>query len=134
MTPTRAHPPAESPESRRIADAAVSTWLGVADALSPIIGERGFAAMFRRCLHLMRVEYPWLAEVHEAATAAYDFTALQRALARQSDSTAAAANGALLQCFYDLLITLIGESLTRRLLDPVLGYPSSGDAAKESAP
>jgi hypothetical protein len=134
MLPILAQFPAEGTETGRIADAAVATWLGVAAALSPIIGERGFAAMYKRCLHLMRVDYPWLTAVHEAAPAAYDFTALQTALALQTDSTAAAANGALLRCFYDLLITLIGESLTQRLLDPVLVDPSSGDAAQESAP
>ena len=54
--------------------------------MSPIIGERGFAAMYKRCLHLIRVDYPWLAAVHEAAPAAYDFTALQTARTKTSIS------------------------------------------------
>lgn len=125
---------ASSPEAQAIAAAAVSTWRGLATALSPIVGERGFAALHRRCLYLLRVEYPWLQAVDADAPEADAFTALLVALARQPHVEAAAASAALLRTLDELLTNLIGESLTDQILGPILDHPSRGEAAQESAP
>ena len=52
---------------------------------------------------------------------------------RRCRAIAVAANAALLQNFQDLLTSLIGLSLTERLLSPVWDKPSSGQAEQDTA-
>ena len=118
----------------QIADAAVATWRSIDAVLSPIIGQRGVAALYKRSLYLSRGDHPWLAAAAEDALQPDDFTALHRALAKQTSVNAAAANGALLTIFSDLLNSLIGASLTERLLQSVWSHPSSGHAVQENTP
>jgi hypothetical protein len=117
----------------RIADAAVSMWRDVDAALSPIIGRRGVAALFQRSLFVTRPAHSWLASVHESTAWPGQFDALHAALSRQTGQLAAAANGALMQNFSDLLGNLIGGSLTERLLASVRDHPLSGDAAQDAS-
>jgi hypothetical protein len=102
-----------------IADSAISTWHDISAALSPIIGQRGAMAVYKRSLALTRADYPWLAAAQEHSLHPDDFAALQQALALQTRPNAAAANGALLQRFTELLNNLIGPSLSERLLRSV---------------
>ena len=118
-----------------IAQSALSTWRDIDDALSPIIGRRGVAGLYKRSLSLTRVAYPALTAVFEVTRAPGDYSTLQQALAQQSAPAALAASVALLQTFRDLLTKLIGQSLSARLLDPVLDKPpSSGNAAQDTSP
>lgn len=117
-------------DAEHIANAARSIWRDVDAALSPIIGQRGVAALYRRSLDLTRADYHCLVAVYDAASERDEFVALQAALARQENSDAAVANDALLQTFCNLLTTLIGASLTERLLQAVWDKHTSGDAAR----
>lgn len=122
-------------DAGHIANEAVSMWRDVDAALSPIIGQRGVAALFRRSVSLIRPEHAWLAAVQEgAAQPDDDFAALRSTLSQQTSSNAVAANNALLQKFVDLLTNLIGESLTERLLRSVWDNPSSDGAVQEISP
>ena len=58
--------------------------------------------------------------------------ALQIVLAQQTCPIAVAANMALLQNFQDVLTSLIGLSLTERLLRPVWDKVSSGQAEQDT--
>jgi hypothetical protein len=60
-----------------------------------------------------------------------DFDALRASLKQQSVANAIATHGALLQQFIDLLTTLIGKSLTERLLQSVLDNPPRHGAVQE---
>ncbi len=117
-------------DAEHVANAARSIWRDVDAALSPIIGQRGVAALYRRSLDLVRADHPCLVAVYDAAFERDEFLALQAVLARQESSDAAGANDALLQTFCDLLTTLIGASLTERLLQTVWDKHRSGDAAR----
>lgn len=119
-------------DASRIAEMAVLIWRDVGVALSPIIGHTGIAALFKRSLYLTRGAHPCLATVLEDQTQPDELTATQSALAQQTSATAVAANIALLQNFEDLLISLIGLSLTERLLRPVWDKPSSGQAKQDT--
>ena len=55
-------------------------------------------------------------------------------LSQQTSATAAAANSALLQMFFDLLGRLIGTPLAERLLPSMRDTPNSGDAAQDTSP
>jgi len=116
MAATRA---LKSADPAQIADAIASTLQAIDTALRPIIGERGVAALYRRSLYRAGPAHPWLAGVHEGVQAEMDLAALKSALAQQSSDHAAAGGSALLQTFYDLLASLIGSSLTERLLRSV---------------
>ena len=105
-------------DSGQVADNALGIWREIDASLAPVIGRRGVAALYQRSLHLVRREYPWLLAAHSAATGfGDDFSELQQALDLQTCTESIAANTALLNAFYGLLISLIGESLTRRLLN-----------------
>ena len=123
---------AEGADADRIADAAVSTWREMDAALSPVIGQRGVAALFNRSLHLKRADHPWLAAAQADAQGSSGFAALQTALSQQTTTKAMAANGELLHAFCDLLGTLVGSSLTERLLKPVWTKAPTGKPAQDS--
>lgn len=139
--------PVESQESQRIAvalarraetagqiaDTMVSTWQAIDAALSPIIGQRGVAMLYKRSLYLTGPPHPWLAGMHEGSLATMDLAALKSVFARQSSTQAATAGGALLHTFRELLSSLIGPSLTERLLRPVWAPFSSGPPAQDTS-
>jgi hypothetical protein len=66
---------------------------------------------------------------HTSLAEPIDFAALQPTLLRQTRANVVAANGALLEKFLEQLASLIGESLTERLLHAVVDIYSTGDAA-----
>ena len=129
-----AHRIGEDASAAQIAEAIVSTWQGIEAALSPVIGKRGVAALYERSLHLSGLSHPWLAATRESVQTTMDLPALKSALSQQSSANAAAAGGALLQTVYELLASLIGPSLTERLLDPVWARLSSGLPAQDTTP
>lgn len=123
----------ESVDAVRIAEIAVSIWEGVGVALAPIIGQPGVAALFKRSVFLTRDTHPCLSAVNESTLSSKNELAmLQMLLAQQASAEAVAVNVALLQNFHELLVSLIGASLTERLLRPVWDIPSSGDAVQET--
>ena len=123
---------AESADVSRTMDRAISRWCEVAAALSPIIGQPGVAALFKRSINLTCADYPSLAVLCEGAFEPDEFTALRNALAQETH--AAAANDALLRTFRDLLKNLVGASLAERLLGSVWNHPSSGHAVQDAMP
>ena len=112
----------EAPDASAIAEATLNTWQQVADRLAPVIGARGVDALFSRSLHVTSKTFPWLAmagnDGNDGNSAAL-LASLKARLAGQETAAAAEASHALLVNFTELLATLIGESLTDRLLAPV---------------
>lgn len=96
-------------------------WSGLDVALAPIIGTRGVEALGLRSLRLVSGVYPWLAASPSAGLALFDPLRLPPLLAERSAREALAAGNAVLQTFHSLLASLIGSSLTDRLLQPVWG-------------
>jgi hypothetical protein len=108
-----------------IADAVVSTWQEIATALSPLIGERGVAALYKRSLFLTTNKHPWLASAYEGLQGPMNLPMLNAAMSQQTSASAASGGTALFQTFYELLTSLVGASLTERLLHPVWTDESS---------
>ena len=115
----------------QIADATVAAWQGIDSALAPIIGQRGVAALYKRSLHLNRPLRPCLNAAIETTEALLGLAALKSVMAQQSASDAAAIGGELLQTFHELLTTLVGPSLTERLLRSVWTDFLSGPPAQD---
>jgi len=125
---------ASSADAAQIADAAVAAWAAIHGALAPIIGARGIAALYKRSVHLALADHPWLAAAYEGAPQPGDFASLRAALSQQTAQNAAAAHDALLKTFQDLLDSLIGRSLTQRLLQTARDQFSSGAAVQDQSP
>lgn len=112
----------------------VSIWRAIDTVLSPIVGQRGVAMLYKRSLYLVSSAHPWLVGLHEGNQTTMDLAALESVFAQQSSQHASIAGGAFLQAFHELLSSLIGPSLTERLLRPVWPPFSSGPSAQDTSP
>lgn len=124
---------ATTEDAGRVAEVAASTWREIHAVLSPIIGPGGVLALYQRSLHVTRAAYPCLEAVREDVPKSGGFAALQTVLSQQTHAHAAAANAALLQAFCDLLASLIGASLTERLLRSVRNPLRGGSAVQDGS-
>lgn len=91
-------------------------WRHIKRSLAPIIGQRGIAAVFNRALYLASLLYPFLAVALEDNLLASNFESLEAALSQEETDLAAEANQYFYQCFQELVSSLVGESLSLRLL------------------
>jgi hypothetical protein len=112
------------PSADTTAEATASTWRLVTEQLAPVIGARGLDVLFSHALHQTSAAFPWLEVAVDRGGSASPLPSLMVCLAGQQTSIAAEASYTLLATFTELLATLIGESLTTRLLGPVWADPS----------
>jgi hypothetical protein len=112
------------PDAKSTAEATAATWRLVTAQLAPVIGTRGLDVLFRRALHQTSDAFPWLAAAADRGGSTGPLPSLMACLASQHKSSATEASYTLLLTFTELLATLIGESLTKRLLAPVWVSPS----------
>ncbi len=124
----------QAADATQIAAAVIAIWDEIDDSLTPILGQRGMAALYRRSLHVAAADHPWLEAPDEADPPAVGPAALKSALARQSSTVAAAGASAFLQTFRDLLSGLIGPSLTQRLLRSAWEDSSRRPPSQEALP
>lgn len=114
--------------------AIISTLQDMDAVLSPIIGHQGVVALYRRSLHLCASNHPRLAGTYDSVQVALDLNALKSVLVEQSEADALFFGEVLLTTFYELLTTLIGPSLTARLLSDVWEPSLSDTPSKENSP
>lgn len=69
-----------------------------------------------RAVHLAQREHPWLSQAPERQDIEHPFGHIERCLTRQDPATAAAAGARVLANLAGLLVVLIGDGLTSRLL------------------
>lgn len=104
----------------QIAVQAVLRWQHIYARLAPIIGHCGMCALYHRSLYLVCSRFPWLYDAYAPDMDSSDFFgALRSALLQQTSAVSAAGDECLFATFRDLLVKLIGESLTTRLLSMV---------------
>ena len=108
----------------QIAAALDSLWREVDRVLSPIVGRRGVSALFERSLQVAHRTDPRLVALLDDGELPLDPTAFASLIASQTDADAARWGEAFLQAFHALLISLIGPSLTERLLHTAWGPPA----------
>ena len=121
----------EVPDASTVAAATLNIWQLVDAKLVPVIGTTGVEVLFIRSLHLTSAAFPWLAIAETQRESAALLTSVKTRLAEHETHTATEAAYTLLVTFTELLSTMIGESLTERLLSPVW-VPSSRVSKKES--
>jgi hypothetical protein len=123
---------AEPVDAVQVAQIAGSIWNDVSAALAPIIGQPGVIALLKRSVYLTRGAHSCLSTLFGDDSPSDPLDALQSLLARQAVADAVVINAVLLLNFQNLLDTLIGASLTERLLRPVWDTPSSGQAVQDN--
>jgi len=122
------------PDAAQAADAIGAIWEQIDDSLTPIIGAQGVVALYKRTVRLTCAIHPWVAGGLEGIPSELDPKVLKSVLARRSGAEAAAAGSAFLQTFHDLLASLVGPSLTERLLRSIWTNPLSGPPAQDTSP
>jgi hypothetical protein len=120
--------------AEQIADAVLSAWQEIDDSLSPILGHGGVAALYGRSLYLTSANHRFLSGVSTGVGTGMDLVNLKSALMQLSSANAAAAGGALLQTFYILLTSMVGPTLTERLLRSAWENLLSGRPAQDKTP
>ena len=101
------------------ADTIVAVWTGIDSVMRLVIGKGGFNSLFLRSMAITELSYPWLA-VSQDARSEVDLQALHVLLLKQDTISLTAASDALMLNFLNMLVDMIGLSLTERLLRPVL--------------
>ncbi|MHC8390106.1 hypothetical protein ACYZTM_19180 [Pseudomonas sp. MDT2-39-1] len=129
-----AHRVGPNADIARIAQAIISTLQDMDVALTPIIGPQGVAALYRRSLHLCASTHPRLAGTYDKVPAGMELTALKSVIVEQNDADALFFGEVLLTTFYELLTTLIGPSLTERLLRGMWEPSLSDTPSQENSP
>jgi hypothetical protein len=113
-----------TPNAGVVAEATLNLWQQMAAGLAPIIGARGVDVLFGRSLHLTSRAFPRLVITGDPGDNDALLASLKAHLAECDTNDALESSYALLGTFTELLSTLIGESLTGRLLHPVWELPS----------
>jgi hypothetical protein len=114
-----AHHAGATADARQVGESVSARCREIEDALTPIVGRRGVAALLNRSVQVAGQTHAWLNGLEPGLPVAIDLQALAALFARQSPAEAAAGGGLLLHTFHALLASLIGASLTERLLRSV---------------
>lgn len=122
----------EAADARQVADVVVALWLEIDQALHPIIGHRGVAALYNRSLSLTAAAHPWMGACLQDVLGTVDPSLLKQALLQQAAADALGAGNALFGSFQALLASLVGPSLTDRLLRPVWLLPTGASPAQDN--
>jgi hypothetical protein len=109
----------QASDANAIAAATAAQWQQISARLNPVLGTHGVDILFSRTLYLAGRSYPWLGVAGDRQLGTPSLDVIGARLGRQQAPVAAAASCEFLIIFTELLATLIGDSLTDRLLDPV---------------
>ncbi len=120
-------------DSVAVAESVLSSYRAITAALAPIIGRQGVGALQLRSVQLAQTRYPWIALGQLPTGTSVDLDALRAALVARPHDEAVPAGVAVLTSFCDLLTSLVGASLTWRLLDGVWPPLRGGDLTQEAA-
>jgi hypothetical protein len=108
-------------DATAISEASIKVWSEVSTRLAPIIGSEGVEALFNRSLTIAARANPWLAHPLGSNDSATPMVRFRTNLEHRDPISALEVSGVVMGIFYSMLETLIGESLTERLLGPIFG-------------
>jgi hypothetical protein len=121
------------PGTGAAAEVDLGVWREVAGILAPMIGAGGVEAIFKRSLQLTTPRFPWLGFAGEPEAGVAILASCLARLKLRDPKEAAEANLALLVSFTDLLVAMIGASLTDRLLGQIWALPISASPEETSS-
>lgn len=126
------HRVGEDATASHIAAAVVVVCQDFEKALAPIVGSGGVAALYQRSLYLAKTTHDWIDLSSEAAASRADFSSLRALLAQQTEEAARAGGTEVLETFSQLLVSLIGFSLSEQLLAAVWIQPTTGPPVQDA--
>lgn len=103
-------------DAASVAIAARRRFEELAGVLTPLVGQVGIDALAARALHLAQREYPWLGKTRNPEQVEGRLIGVSVSLEHQEPGLATEAAAAVLAQFTALLVTMIGEPLTVRLM------------------
>lgn len=101
----------------KVADAAIFLWEQMAIQIIAIVGDGGFNSLYARSLFLTQPRHPWLADQAQPVLTGPRFEELINSFEGKTPAQIREANALLLLTFTDILVSLIGEQLTTRILN-----------------
>jgi hypothetical protein len=110
---------AEDADSGTVSTEAIRAVSALIAELKPLVGELATRALYVRALHLARSSFERPRGTFESISDM--LSPLSQNLGAREPNDAQAAAGALLRAFVDLLVSLIGEPLTYRMLRTAWG-------------
>lgn len=122
-----------APDAHGVAEATLRTWGQMAAQLVPVLGPRGVDALLTRSVQVTSTAFPQLSREGEHHDEVDPLKHVKACLEASDPVVATEVSFALLVTFTELLATLIGDSLTERLLDPVWTPPKPA-AGQETHP
>lgn len=114
-----------------VADAAINLWEQMAVQIISIVGKGGFNSLYARSVFITQATFPWLEVRSVSSQAEHPFTELRMSFQGQESAQVIEANSVLLITFTDILVSLIGEQLTTRILHSAWGNDASIQADKD---
>ncbi|WP_377705273.1 hypothetical protein [Pseudoduganella sp. UC29_71] len=96
-------------------------WQTVSDELSALLGAQGVATLLGRCLGMCQDAFPWLQAADGSGTMPVDWRQLASRMVGQPPAAVLAASRMLFVTLHDLLLELIGASLTAGVLEAAWG-------------
>lgn len=118
----------------QVADVILTMLRDTNASLVPIIGPKGVAALYRRSLHLSASQHPHLGPTYFPLAEPLDLSELKALLLQQTRTDVIFFAEEWLKALYGLLTTLIGSSLSARLLLDVWDNNLSTLPAQETSP
>ena len=116
-------------DSDAVAAAAVRAVESLMRELKPLVGGLATFALYARSLHLANASFERPAPTLQPSQE--DFSSLRNDLSARSPEDARTASHALLRALVDLLASLIGQSLTDRMLRSAWGISNGTHPTKE---
>lgn len=104
-----------------IAETAIGMLLPLAKNLTVIIGQTGFKALFDRVMHAAGKKHPWLVAAEDSSDRLSSPESLKTALSQQEPCEASQATALLFSTLLELLVALIGQALTLKLVSASWG-------------
>lgn len=110
------HQAGADPDAAALSSAARGAYEELIRVLAPLIGQLGVDAVTARAVHLARREYPWLANTREPDSAEAPLTRISLFSEPQDPPLTLEAAAGVFATFLGLLASMIGHSLTTRLV------------------
>lgn len=103
----------------------------LANSLVGMIGEQGFETLLYRSSHRVNLDFPWLLYDPRSRPADPEFSQLRECFEGQTVTQAHGASELLLTTLIDILAVLIGDHMTKVIVQPALSRASARTNSKE---
>ena len=112
-------------------NACIETLELLANSLVGMIGEQGFNTLLYRSAHRVNLDFPWLLYDPRKGPADPEFNLLRECFVGQTTAQVLGASELLLTTLIDILAVLIGDHMTKVIVQPALSRANARTNSKE---